>query len=187
VELLAAAVAIVGAVAVLNLLLTFGVIRRLREHSDLLAGGAGASRGAPTMTAVGESIAPFTATAVDGSLVSLDRFAGLTLVGAFAPGCEACEERLPVFVKHASSFPGGRQSVLALVVASDDVGAAPYVDALADIAVVVQEDRHGPVSAALGVTGYPTFALVDAGGVIRASALNPSGLPSPEVDTAASR
>jgi redoxin len=178
---LAAGLVIVAAVAVLNLLLTFGVIRRLREHTDLLADGAGASRGAPTMVGVGESIAPFTATALDGSLVSLDRFADPTLVGVFAPGCEACEEKLPVFVNHAESFPGGRQNVLALVVASDDASAAPYVDALAEVAVVVREDSHGPVSAALGITGYPSFAHVE-GGVVRASALDPTRLPAPALN-----
>jgi hypothetical protein len=174
---LATGLVIVGAVAVLNLLLTFGVIRRLREHTDLLANGGGASRGVPTMVGVGESIAPFTATAVDGSLVSLDRFVGLTLVGVFAPGCEACEEKLPVFVKQAGGFPGGRQNVLALVVASDDGEAASYVDALAEVAVVVREDHDGPVSAALGITGFPSFAHVD-GGVVRAGALDPRRLPA---------
>jgi hypothetical protein len=175
---LGAAVVIVGVVAVLNLVLTFGVIRRLREHTDLLANGVGASRGAPTMIGVGESIVPFTTTAVDGSVVSLDGFADLTLVGVFAPGCEACEEKLPVFVDHAGSFPGGRQNVLALVVAPDDGEAAPYVDTLAGVAVVVREVSHGPVSAALGISGYPSFAHVR-GGVVRASALDPTRLPTP--------
>lgn len=177
---LAAGLVIVGAVAVLNLLLTFGVVRRLREHNDLLAGGAGASRGVPTMTAVGESVTPFTAAAVDGSVVSLDRFAGPTLVGVFGVGCDTCAEKLPVFVQHAGGFPGGPRSVLALVVASDDDSAvAPYIAALAEVAVVVRENHHGPVSTALGVTGYPAFALVDASGVVRASAADPSRLPSP--------
>ena len=35
--LLATAVVVVGVIAILNLILTLGVIRRLREHSDLLA------------------------------------------------------------------------------------------------------------------------------------------------------
>jgi thiol-disulfide isomerase/thioredoxin len=177
VEILAAGVVIVGVIAVLNLLLTFGVIRRLREHTDLLASGAGASRGVPTMIGVGESIAPFRTTGVDGSLVSSDRFGGPTLVGVFAPGCEACEEKLPVFVKHASSFPGGRENVLALVVASDDVEAAPYVDVLVDVAVIVQESQNGPISEALSITGYPVFAYME-GGVVRASALDPTRLPA---------
>jgi hypothetical protein len=181
VEILTAAVVIVGVVAVLNLLLTFGVIRRLREHNDLLADGAGASRGVPTLLGVGESIAPFTGTAVDGSVVSLDGLADLTLVGVFAPGCEACEGKLPVFVSQAGSFPGGRQNVLALVIASDDDSAAPYVDTLAEVAVVVREDSHGPVSAALGITGYPSFAHV-AGGVLRSSALDPRRLPAPALN-----
>jgi thiol-disulfide isomerase/thioredoxin len=187
VEFLAAAIVIVGAVAVLNLVLTFGVIRRLREHTDLLGNGADASRGAPTMACVGETIAPFTAMAVDGCPVTLDWFEGPTLVGVFAPGCEACEATLPVFAEHARSFPGGRQNVLALVVASDETDATRYTDPLAEVVVVVRDDHHGPLSTALRVTGYPAFALVDPRGTVTASALDPSRLPSPATDTASSR
>jgi hypothetical protein len=187
VEILAAAVAIVGAVAVLNLLLTFGVIRRLREHTELLADGGGAARGLPTMTGVGESVAPFTATAVDGSLVSLDRFAGPTLVGVFGVGCQTCEEKLPIFVKHAAGFPGGPRSVLALVSASGEAEAAPYVDALADVAVVVREEgHHGPVATAMGISGYPAFAIVEASGLVVASAVDPGRLPAPASGTVGS-
>jgi hypothetical protein len=64
---LTAAVVIVGEIAMLNLLLTFGVIRRLRGHNDLLAGGAGAARGVPTMIGVGKSIAPFSSIANSSS------------------------------------------------------------------------------------------------------------------------
>ncbi|MBO0876620.1 MAG: hypothetical protein J2P19_24860 [Pseudonocardia sp.] len=175
-----------GVVAVLNLLLTFGVIRRLREHTDLLADGAGASRGVPTMVGVGKSIAPFTATSLDGSLVSLDRLLGPTLVGVFAAGCETCEEKLPGFVTRAAAFPGGRQGVLAVVVATEDAGAASYLDALVEVAVVVREGPHGPASTALGVTGYPAFAHIE-GGIVRASALDPGRLPSPTADVVSSR
>lgn len=184
---LVAVVVIVGAIAVLNLLLTFGVIRRLREHNDLLAGGASVGRGVPTMVGVGESVAPFTASAVDGSPVSSARYTRPSLVGVFGAGCQTCEEKLPIFVSNAAAFPGGREAVLAVVIAADDGEGAPYVDALAKVAVVIREDdHHGPASTALGVTGFPAFALLDANGVVLASAADPSRLPSPASEMAVS-
>lgn len=172
--ILAAAVVIVGVVGALNLILTYGVIRRLREHTQLIGSGAGVDL-APTMREVGEQVGAFTATAVDGSPVALDQFAGPTLVGVFASGCSTCAEKVPAFVKQAATFPAGRQSVLAVVVADDDLAAAPYVDMLGDVAVVVREDGGGSIVPALGVSGFPAFGLLD-GGVVRASALDPAKL-----------
>jgi hypothetical protein len=186
VGVLIGAVVIVGVIALLDLVLTFGVIRRLREHTDLLADGAAVPRGAPTIAPVGEPVAAFSVAAVDGSQVSLADRAGEALVGVFGVGCDACEEKLPVFLERAGRFPGGRDAVLAVVVGADDGGAATYVDALTAAAVVVrEEDRHGPASAALGVTGYPAFAHV-AAGAIRASALDPARLPLPAAGLAGS-
>jgi hypothetical protein len=42
-----AAVAVVGAIGLFNLVLLYGVIRRLREHGELLAGGAGGTGDPP--------------------------------------------------------------------------------------------------------------------------------------------
>jgi hypothetical protein len=178
---LAAAVVVVGAIAALNLLLTFGVIRRLREHQDLIGGDAGAG-GVPMAVGVGEPIAPFSATAVDASPVSRDRLTGPTLVGVFGVGCPACAEMLARFVSRAAAFPGGRQAVLAVVVAGDEGGGASYVDALTGVAVVVREGHRGPVCSALGVTGYPTFALVGPDGVLLAADADPERLRPPVAD-----
>jgi hypothetical protein len=175
--LLTAAVVVVGVIGVLNLLLTFGVIRRLREHTELIGtGGAGANT-VSTMRRVGESIAPFDATTVAGDAISRDGLSGVTLIGVFGVGCEACEEKLPKFVDFAGSFPGGRQQVLAVVAArGDDAAAARYVDELAPVANVVSESDRGPVLTALGVDGYPAFGIVDADGVVRSTALDPTKL-----------
>jgi hypothetical protein len=169
------ALAVVGAVAVLNLLLTFGVIRRLREHTELL--GAQGSGTIPTMIAVGESIAPFSTTTVDGRPVSNEGFSGSTLIGVFGVGCAACETKLPKFVESAQAHPGGRAHVLVVVADGDDDAAAlRYVERLTGVANVVRESREGPVHTALGVAGYPAFALVDPAGVVRATALDPARL-----------
>ncbi|MFD0636039.1 hypothetical protein ACFQ9X_35165 [Catenulispora yoronensis] len=49
-SLLGVAVVVVGAIGCLNLLLTFGVVRRLREHTTLLAEGQGGGIRAPGPT-----------------------------------------------------------------------------------------------------------------------------------------
>jgi thiol-disulfide isomerase/thioredoxin len=173
-----AALIVVGMVAALNLLLTFGVIRRLREHTELLSEGASGGGGFTTMLAAGETVGPFTATTADGRSVSREVIEGATLFAAFSVGCEACVEKLPTFVELAASHPGGAERVLVVVVGSDDEAAAPFVSELSLLAAVVREGNQGPVAAAFGVTGFPAFAVVDPGGVVRASAVNPARLPA---------
>jgi hypothetical protein len=172
---LIAAVIIVGVVAGLDLLLTFGVIRRLREHTELIGSGGGRSS-APTMLEPGRSIAPFDATTVDGEAISRDELSGTTLIGVFQVGCQPCTEQLPKFVESAATFPGGRAQVLAVVAAPDSTAAAPYVDELTGVATVVQETPGGPLLTALGVTGFPAFAIAD-GEMVRSSSLDPAELP----------
>jgi hypothetical protein len=172
---LTAAVVVVGVIAAVDLLLTFGVIRRLREHTELIGSGGGRTS-APTMVEPGRSIAPFDTTTTDGAAVSRDGLSGTTLIGVFQVGCAPCTEQLPKFVESAGAFPGGREQVLAVVAAQDRNAAAAYVDELARVATVVHETPGGPLLTALGVSGFPAFAVAD-GEVVRSSALDPAKLP----------
>ncbi|MGI5128073.1 hypothetical protein ACQEVB_14785 [Pseudonocardia sp. CA-107938] len=162
---LAAAVVVVGVLAVLNLLLSYGVIRRLREHSALLAQRPAGLPNA--IAAAGSVVAPFTATTVDGRTVGVDLAPG-TLVGFFSPGCSACVEQLPLFVDAAAAHPGGPERVLAVVLGAAE-GAEKYVDALSPQATVVV-DRHGTeIENAFAVRAYPGFAMVGDGRVVTVS------------------
>ncbi|MBF9130515.1 redoxin family protein [Plantactinospora sp. S1510] len=162
---LLALVLFVGALCVLDLVLTIGVIRRLREHSDLIARAA--VGGAEVMRPAGARADAFEATTTDGELVSRSTLVGSTLVGVFSPGCGACAERLPGFVSRAGEFPGGRDRVLAVVVT--DESPTEEFAALRPVARVVLETRNGPVSAALGVHGFPAFAVLDDAGLVLGS------------------
>src|SRR6266508_1061488 len=120
--LLVAAVTVVGALGVVNLIFSLGVIRRLREHTEILdrlAAGGGA-QGESVMLRPGETVGDFVATTMDGERVSRGALVGSTLVGFFSPDCAPCEERLPEFVDHAEHHPGGRRQVLAVIVAQDE-------------------------------------------------------------------
>src|SRR5437763_1300358 len=81
-----AAVVIVGVIAIVDLLLTYGVVRRLREHTrQLTALGAGATAG--LMAAKGSAVCEFSAADTTSASPSRAPFTRSTLVGCFTPGC----------------------------------------------------------------------------------------------------
>ncbi|MGS2644339.1 hypothetical protein [Streptosporangium sp. G12] len=172
-------VVLVGAVMVLcalDIVLTVGVARRLRAQGELLARQAASlpagypPPGAlpPVMREAGDRLGAFRTAAADGTPLDEGFFANApTLVAAFSVGCPACEERLPEFIRFAPAF-AGRERVLALVVGAD--GTAEKATLLEPVATVVVEKTHGgPVCGSLGVRAYPALAIVDPGGVVRAS------------------
>jgi hypothetical protein len=146
-----------------NLILTVGVVRRLREHTAILDTLAGEPP--EVMRPAGAVVDDFAATAGDGTPVARDLLTGQTLVGFFTPGCGPCQEKLPEFLARAGKAPGGRS--LAVVV--DANGGGAMAERLADVALVVVERSGGPVATAFGVRAFPAFALVGPEGRIEAS------------------
>ncbi|WP_051581300.1 hypothetical protein [Pseudonocardia acaciae] len=176
---LVAAVIVVGVVGLLNLVLTVGVIRRLREHNDILTDQvAGASP--PIMIDTGTAAEEFVATTIDGTPVTRDSLADTTLFAAMSTTCTTCLDKLPTFIDRAAAHPGGRQRVLAVVVAGpDDSSTAPFLERLPAVAMVVMEPAGGAIGTAFDIRGYPAFALVGTGGVVHARSLDPAKLPRP--------
>jgi thiol-disulfide isomerase/thioredoxin len=146
------AVVLLGALCVLNLLLTFGLIRRLRQDAGT-GPRSGAALPQPPMAPVG--------TAVRGTSIGWD---GETLVGFFSPGCGPCEQQVPAFVDLAGSRD--RHGVLAVVF--DPAGqSAELVRRLGQVARVVVEDTpDGALQTALQVKGYPSYCIVRDGIVV---------------------
>lgn len=154
-----ASLVLVGLLSVLNLILALGIIKRLREHTELLSRRAGS----PTEVTVGEQVGAFSTTTVDGEALSHESWVAGTLVGFFSPNCEPCRDKLPEFVRYARSVSEGPESVLAVVI-GDLEEAAGFVTDLAPVAKVVVEDSHNaPVSAAFKVSAYPTMLVVAPG------------------------
>ena len=171
-EFLVAAVVLVGVLVVVDLVLTLGVVRRLREHSALISQALeGTGQVADFMLPAGSRLPELRATTVDGAAAPA---AGPLLIGFFSPGCKACVQRLPGFVEYAKGFDG---AVLGVA-----VGAAADVDdivgTLAPVADVVIEPPDGPLSTALQVKGMPAMATVGPDGVVVASGYEPAALPS---------
>ncbi|WP_081748916.1 TlpA disulfide reductase family protein [Nocardiopsis sp. CNT312] len=162
--------ALVGALCLLNILLTVGVIRRLKEHTETIGHLRSTVPALPEQVILpaGEEVADFSAETVDGTTVNRADLEGETLVGVFSPGCPACTEQLPRFTDLAASFPGGRDRVLAVVV-GEAADAAHEIAQLTPVARVVQEEHGGTTAPAFGVNGFPAMARVDATGRVLAS------------------
>lgn len=172
---LIAALILVGALVVLDLVLTFGVVRRLRTHAELIGKALENHEPAPKpMLAEGETAGDFTARTVDGDAVSRSALTGRTLIGFFAVGCSTCEVKMPEFTAKAKEY--GRDRVLAVVQAAEDE-AADYVSRLMPTARVVVEQFDGPVSRAFAVRGTPVIGVVDVGGRMLAGGFQADVVP----------
>lgn len=176
----AVAVGALGLLGVLNLLVSAGILRRLRELTELVreqVGGPVAATGTTSpMLSAGRTVGPFEANTTDGTAVGRALLSGVTLVGVFSPGCAHCRDRMPTFVELAGARD--RERVLAVVAGeqADTTEVTDYVTALTPVAQVVREATDGAVTAALRVDGFPAFALLDANGVVLVSGVSPDEL-----------
>jgi hypothetical protein len=170
---------VLALICLLNLTLTIGVIRRLREHAGLLRPadelGRAQGGGTPPEPVVGKPVGDFSVTTVDGDELDRAKLAESTLVGFFSPGCQPCAELRPAFIEYAVGL--ARDRVIAVINAGSGAEAAADVRALAAVAqVVVERPGAEPLSAAFGVTGYPTLCTVDGSGRITGSGRTLTGL-----------
>jgi hypothetical protein len=165
---LSAGLAIVGAVALLNLILTTAIIRRMRTYEKGRGGGThfgGIPSGAPMprfagRTAAGDELS-------DGSLRGAP-----ALIAFFSTDCTSCLERAPEFASHARSGALGDGRAVAVILEGAEPATA--LAAAVDPAIVVHEpiDRSGPLSTAFQIESFPSFFVVDEGGTIVAREIN---------------
>jgi thiol-disulfide isomerase/thioredoxin len=162
------------AVCLPDLVLTLGVIRRLRRHTELISDLSSGGRRPYSILAEGKAAGPFETLATTGEPVSRDGLSGRTLVGAFTPSCSACDERLPAFVDLAKTFPGGRHQVIAVVVGQEG-DAETYRGRLEPVArVVIEPALTGEIGTALSLESFPAFAVLDESGTVGSSGLEPN-------------
>ncbi len=146
---LAAAVILVGVVCLLNLMLTFGIIRRMRVEAN----ESGRRTGLPVELRPGSPIGEFAVETADGETVSHADLTGM--VGFFSARCEPCHDLLPRFADYAREL--GRDKVLAVMGGDDE----PAVRILTPVArVIVADLAGGPVAAAFRNTMTPALYLV---------------------------
>ncbi|MFJ1577830.1 MULTISPECIES: hypothetical protein [unclassified Streptomyces] len=149
-------VVLVGLLCTLDLILTVGVIKRLREQSDELAR---MDRGPTASLTKGDEVLAFETATTEGERLSREQLADGTAVAFFSPDCPACRKKTPAFLEYARTAPGGRGRVVAVVVGEPDEAAA-YAAELAPVAQVVVEEQGGPMSLAFAVIGFPAVLQV---------------------------
>jgi hypothetical protein len=180
---LAVAVVGVGVLGLVNLWLTIAMARKLRDHGEHLARGG--SRPRPIVgLQPGTQVPEFTVTTVTGATVSAEDLRGQrSLIAFFSPGCAPCHEQVPAFTAFVRTLPGGVARPLAVICGGghgaaqgQDAGADHLARQLADMAHVVREPSAGMVAAALAVSGFPSFILLDAGGRVEAGAHAVAGI-----------
>lgn len=145
-----AAVSLLATLCVLNLLLTIGVIRRLREITTAAP--------PPDLTlGVGATIGDFRTTTTNGERITEESWGTRFVVAFLSPDCTPCRERLPDFLAHASTSPLPSLAV----VLGEAREAAEMVAALERVCPVVVERYDGPISSAFRVRGTPAFVVVE--------------------------
>jgi hypothetical protein len=174
---LTAAVIIVGILCLLDMLLTFGVIRRLREHSDLLRTRQFGDEAPVISLSAGQVPAEFAVTADDGAAVTGP--AGLQLAGFFSASCSVCPERVAPFIEYVSANRINRGNVLVTMLTADGAAVPPYLSQLAEVALVTVQPAGNLIAKAFGVAGFPAFCLLDADGAVVATGYDPAALPAP--------
>jgi hypothetical protein len=164
--ILVTAVVLVGLLCAVDLLLTFAVLRRLREHTEQLGrlSSASAPQGIDREKLLGRELPEFSATTVEGAPVSRESLAGeVELVGIFAPGCNPCHAQAPVFADEARGMAAGK--TLALVAGSGS-DADDLVQMLKGTTDVLLAPDSMQVINGLSIGVFPTFLRLDASGAI---------------------
>jgi hypothetical protein len=178
--LLWTAIALVAVVAALALALGLALAARYRQLQAELARTAehrheGGSGGLPQP---GRLIKPWSALDTTGAVVGSE-LAGRRLAVFVMVGCSTCSEHLPG-LRTALAEPH-HQALRPLAVVSGEAGGrAGYVEALRDVAQVVEEEDLGPVTSAYGVQLFPAVVLSDGEEVAAAGVtIGELGLPVP--------
>jgi hypothetical protein len=160
-----AALVLVAAVTVLNLVFTLGVIRRLREHTGLISKGLGHDSPAEGVLAVGERVPAFEATTVDGISLTHRSLAEGAMVAFFSPSCQPCQERLPEFLERAAAAPADAFAV----VVGDEAETAEMVAKLRPAVRVLTGSAAEPMIKAFDADTFPALYRMADGGVVAAS------------------
>lgn len=168
---LVSAVVVLALLAVIQLLFTLAILRRLRSHGDRLARFE-VLDGTPEPAAPGQTIAAFTARTLTGAVISdTDLHGSATTVGFFSPSCGPCAEQLPSFEERA-----GTHCSLAFVI-DEGEPSRQLADRLAEVATVAVVSADSPATRAFSVYGYPVIFEIDAEARVIASAHDVGSMP----------
>ncbi|MFE3445688.1 TlpA family protein disulfide reductase [Nocardia sp. NPDC059180] len=164
-EFVVAAVVILAVLALLNLLISCAVVRRLRDHEERL-GAPGKSRSEGRDPLIGRRLPAFDALSTRGERVSGSAITGPDrLVAFFSAGCAPCRDQAAEFARH----PDADRVAIVLMEPAAQTDQEAILAALGDSPIVVAEPTGSAVAEALGVHRFPQLVLLDEAGVIVAS------------------
>ncbi|MFC4947009.1 hypothetical protein [Pseudonocardia sp. GCM10023141] len=163
-EFIVAAIVVLAILVVLNLLLTFAIVRRMRNAGEQPAGESGTS-GRDVL--VGRRFPEFATGTGSGRLI-----------GFFSATCEPCIEQATQFARHPAAnrtafvitkgAGAGQTEALITALEVSEPGGSP---------ALVLDPESSATADAVGVRAFPQLLLLDAEGVVMASRHSLGGLP----------
>jgi hypothetical protein len=154
--------AIALAVSLLSLLVSIGVIRRLREYSS----HSGAFPGFDSGPRPGAPLPEFTASTVLGDSIAAADFAnGNGCIAFLSASCEACKSQFPLLGRYVDGLSIEHCRSL-VVVAGDPNGESTYAREGARFAQIVLEPESEALVRAFEIRGFPTVIGVRDGQVM---------------------
>ncbi len=160
--MLVVTVVLLAVLVVANMLLTWGMLRRLRALQEQIAAGVAVPPG--NGLHAGDEVPDFSATTPAGATVTRDDvLRGETVLVFMSPHCEACETHLP------SVRLLGRDAAVVAVIDGDLAESAHLLDGLqGEIPVVLAPREATDMLERYRVTTYPSSYVVGADGRITA-------------------
>ncbi|MFC8195728.1 hypothetical protein ACFUTV_10020 [Streptomyces sp. NPDC057298] len=163
--ILIAAVVLVGLLCVFDLLLTFAVLRRLREHSAELGR---LTMQQPTYRMYDPQVL------VGTTAPELPGASGARLVAFFDANCDSCHDHAPEFAGMARSY----ENALAIV-SGKGLAAEELVTVVGPDTPLVRGEEAQALIDAVGLKAFPTFLFIEADGTIAQAVTEPGALARP--------
>ncbi|MER5851146.1 redoxin domain-containing protein [Streptomyces sp. NPDC002012] len=162
-----AGLVLVGAVALLNLVLLMVILRRWQELEVVRRRDDFAAQGPQP----GDGLPDFTATALSGRTLTQDDFrSGELLLGVFSHDCPSCTDSLPDFAERADRARAAGGRVLALVIGAEAGESSLTAQLVGPADEVVPGPEASPLFGALRVPAFPTILSYQDGVVAAPSA-----------------
>jgi hypothetical protein len=169
------AVIALALLVLVDLLLTFAILRRLREHEERLSQLSERPVGGPE---IGQPLPRFETVTVDGGLLdSTALLGGESVVAVFSTSCHGCEQQAPRFVEVASQMALTGRRIITLLIDDGQQEDHPLRQVLSRAGLLVIESHDGSLKAAIGPQLLPSYYLFTAEGLLVAKAPSVDALP----------
>lgn len=167
--MLEAVVVLLAILVVGNLLLTWGMVRRLRSVQEQVEGIFGPSENG---LGPGDEAPDFVGQSLNGDTVTRDSILrSETVLAFFSPSCDACEAQLPA-VRQLAVHPDGTPAVVAVI---DGVAAESghLIEGMrGEVQMLFASRAHNDLLKDYQVNVYPSYYVIGSDGRITGSHTN---------------